>query len=105
MRRTTGGADSYKLLKKKFYDFFSTIRACRVLLLTSSVKVCDLMCRLLGKKFSFVGIIISVHVLNKSRGFEMHWVGGGVKVHRGQYPQFNVQIYLCECRHLNIVIL
>ena len=51
------------------------------------------MCRLLGKKFSFVGIIISVHVLNKSRGFEMHWVGGGVKVHRGQYPQFNNQIY------------
>ena len=34
------------------------------------------MYRLLGKKFSFVGIIISVHVLNKSRGFEMHWVGG-----------------------------
>ena len=69
--------NGYKLLKKKFYDFLPTIRACRVLLLTSSVKVCDLMCRLLGKKFSFVGITISVHVLNKSRGSEMHWVGGG----------------------------
>ena len=63
--------NGYKLLKKKLYDFFSTIRACRVLLPTSSVKVCDLMCRLLGKKFSFVGITISVHVLNKSRGSEM----------------------------------
>ena len=42
--------NGYKLLKKKFYDFFSIIRACRVLLLPSSVKVYDLMCRLLGKK-------------------------------------------------------
>ena len=50
--RTTGGADSYKIVK-------------------------------------LVGTIIRVHVLNKSRGFEMHWAGGGVKVHRGQYPQFN----------------
>ena len=50
--RTTGGADSCKIVK-------------------------------------LVGTIIWVHVLNKSRGFEMHWAGGGVKVHRGQYPQFN----------------
>ena len=55
--------NGYKLLKKKFYDFFPIIRACRVLLLSSSVKVCDLMCRLLGNKknVSFVGITISVH--------------------------------------------
>ena len=31
-RRTTGGAASYKFLKKKLYDFFFTIWACRVLL-------------------------------------------------------------------------
>ena len=36
-----------------------------------------------GKKLfvRYFGITISVNELNKSRGFEMHWVGGGgVKV-------------------------
>ena len=35
-----------------------------------------------GKKLRNSGINISVHVLNKSRGSEMHWVGGGVKVRK-----------------------
>ena len=45
------------------------------------VKVCFLVCRLLGEKhvFRYIGKTISVNVLNKSRGFEMHWVGGGGK--------------------------
>ena len=30
-----------------------------------------------------IGINICVHVLNKSRGSEMHWVGGGLKSEKG----------------------
>ena len=59
------------------------------------------MCRLLGKKkFRYIGITISVNVLNKSRGSEMHWVGGGIKSTKGQYLPCYVRTYLCECRRL-----
>ena len=69
-----GRSSQLQVFEEEVICFFSTIRACRVLLFTSSVKVCVLMCLSLGKKFSLVGITISVHVLNKSRGSEMHWV-------------------------------
>ena len=47
-----------------------------------SVKVCSACFVYWGKKLfvRYFGITISVNELNKSRGFEMHWVGGGVKV-------------------------
>ena len=35
---------------------------------------------------------------NKSRGSGMHWVGGGFKSTKGQYPPYNVWIFLCEGR-------
>ena len=44
------------------------------------------MCLSLGKKFSLVGITISVHVLNKSRGSEMHWV-----VEKGVYKKIKTR--------------
>ena len=53
------------------------------------------MCRVLGKKFRYIGITNCVHVLNKSRGSEMHWVGGGLKSTKGQFPPFYVKTYLC----------
>ena len=61
------------------------------------------MCRVLGKKFRYIGITNCVHVLNKSRGSEMHWVVGGLKSTKGQYPPCNVRIYLCECRHFHFL--
>ena len=51
------------------------------------------------KKFSYIGITISVNVLNKSRGSEMHW-GGGIMPTKGQYLPCYVQTYLYECRRL-----
>ena len=33
--------------------------------------------------------------VNKSRGSEMHWVGGGLKSTKGQFPPFYVKTYLC----------
>ena len=47
--------------------------------------------------FRYIGKNISVNVLNKSRGSEMHWVGGGggLKSTKGQFPPFYVKSYLC----------
>ena len=44
--------------------------------------------RLLGKKLfvRYFGTTISVNVLIKAGGFEMHWVGGGLKSLKGRYP-------------------
>ena len=37
--------------------------------------------------FRYIGITNCVYVLNKSRGSEMHWVGGRlIKVHKGTIP-------------------
>ena len=47
------------------------------------------------KKKKILGILvknISVNVSNKSRGSEMHWVGGGIKSSKGQYLPFYVRI-------------
>ena len=61
------------LLKKKQYDFSPQLFICVVYW----VKIF----------FRYIGITNCVHVLNKSRGSEMHWVGGGgVKVHKGTIP-------------------
>ena len=45
-----------------------------------------------GKILRNIGINICVHVLNKSRGSEMHWVGGGVKV----WKRDNNPYVMCE---------
>ena len=60
------------------------------------------MCRLLGKKkFRYIGITISVNVLNKSRGSEMHWVGGG----GGLSPQRdNISHVMFEPICVNVVV-
>ena len=57
--------------------------------------------RLLGKKLfvRYFGTTISVNVLIKAGGFEMHWVGGGgLKSLKGRYPPYNVRTSSCKCR-------
>ena len=74
---TTGGAASYKVLKKKLYDFspqLGLVESSYFLVQLNFVFSCVVYW---VKKFRSVGITISVYVLNKSRGSEMHWVGGG----------------------------
>ena len=48
-----------------------------------------------GKKLRNSGINISVHVLNKSRGSEMHWVGGGVKVRKRDNNPYVMCEFVC----------
>ena len=67
-------------MKKKLYDLYDLYPQYGPVESTSLVKACSLMCRLYVKKKFFLGILvknISVNVSNKSRGSEMHWVGGG----------------------------
>ena len=72
-----------------------------VLLSTMLVKVYFACFVYWGKKLfvRYIGTTISVNVLNKSRGSEMHWVGGvGLKSLKGQYPPYNVRTSSCKCR-------
>ena len=61
-------------LKNKQYDFSPQFGPVESSYLLVQVKVV-LSCVVYWVKH-FFGITISVHVLNKSRGSEMHWVGG-----------------------------
>ena len=93
----------YKFSEEEAIWLFSTVWACRVLL----IKVLLSCVMYWVKKFRYSGLTNCVHVINKSRGSGMHWVGGGVKVHQdsGQYPPCNGWIYLCECRRFRFFIL
>ena len=69
-----------------------TVWACRVHLPTSLVKVMLLSCVAYGEKICF-RVYLYNHMcacINKSRGSGMHWVGGGFKPTKGQYPPCNV---------------
>ena len=82
-------------MKKKLYDLYDLYPQYGPVESTSLVKACSLMCRLYVKKKIILGILvknISVNVSNKSRGSEMHWVGGRIKSSKGQYLPFYVRI-------------
>ena len=81
---------SSQLQRRSNMIFFSIVWACRVLL----VKIV-LSCVMYWEKnfFGYIGLTNCVHEPNKSRGSEMHWVGGREMSAKGQYPSCKV-LYL-----------
>ena len=58
-----------------------------------------------GKILRNIGFNICVHVLNKSRGSEMHWVGGGVKVWKRDNNPYVMCEFVCgSCYFFSLIV-